>query len=176
MTVYTYQQKAAEITAKKSRNTIDHISRVRLINGSAVSLEFKLGIIIRPLEKWMRCVEWYRGRGVVVGLSYPIIAYSRTCYGLITMCNYDLNFYLIKIFYHTFRNFIIPCSRLLTNCSSLMSWRCPMSFLHFMMMALIVDCDFENRVMLAAEIVSSCGNCFWLRKRFPAAETETTPI
>ena len=28
---------------------------------------------------------------------------------------------------------------------------------------------------MAAKIVSSCGNWFWLWKRFPAAETETTP-
>ena len=47
--------------------------------------------------------------------------------------------------------------------------------LHFMIMALKVDCKFENRVMLAAEIISGYGNCFWLRKRCPAAETETTP-
>jgi len=47
--------------------------------------------------------------------------------------------------------------------------------LHFMIMALTVDCIFESRVMLAAEIVSSCGNRFWLRKRFPVAETETSP-
>ena len=40
-------------------------------------------------------------------LSYQIIAHSRTCYGLITMRNYDLNCYLIKIFDHTFGNFVI---------------------------------------------------------------------
>ena len=97
-------------------------------------------------------------------LSYQIIAHSRTCYGLITMRNNDLNCYLIKIFYHTFGNFVNFSSRLLTNCSSLMSWICPMSLaqlhLHFMIMALTVDCKFENTVMLAAEIVSGCGNCF----------------
>ena len=48
---YTSQQTAAEITAKKSRDTIGHVSRVRVINGSAVNLEFKLGMIMRPLEK-----------------------------------------------------------------------------------------------------------------------------
>ena len=94
-------------------------------------------------------------------LSYRIIAHSRTCYGLITMRNYDLNCYLIKIFDHTF---VISCSRLLTNCSSLLSWRCPMSLaqlhLHFMIMALTVDCKFENIVMLVAKIVSGCRNYF----------------
>ena len=79
-------------------------------------------------------------------LSYQIIAHSRTCYGLMTMRNYDLNCYLIKIFYHTFVNFVISCSRLLTNFSSLLSWRCPMSLaqlhMHFMIMALTVDCKF----------------------------------
>jgi hypothetical protein len=49
--IYTSQQTAAEIMAGKSRNTIGHVLRVRVINGSAVILEFELGVIIRPLGK-----------------------------------------------------------------------------------------------------------------------------
>jgi len=48
------------------------------------------------------------------------------------------------------------------------------------------DCDFfffktewswlQRQSVLAAEIVAGCGNWCELRKRFPAAETETTPF
>ena len=163
--------------AGKSRNTIGHVLRVRVINGSVVILEFELGVIIGPLGKWMRGV-WSDIKNDS-GLIYQIIAHRRTCYGLITIRNYDLNRYLINIFDHTFGNFVNSCSRFLTSFSSLISWICPMSLaqlhLHFMIMALTVDFIFENRVMLAAKIISGYENCFWLRKRFPAAETETAP-
>ena len=51
MKCYTYQWTAAENAAKKNSNKIGHVSRVRVINESAVNLEFKLEIIMRPLEK-----------------------------------------------------------------------------------------------------------------------------
>jgi len=49
--VYTSQQTAAEIMVKESRSTIGHVSKVRPINGSAVHLEFKLRMIMGPLEE-----------------------------------------------------------------------------------------------------------------------------
>ena len=162
---YTSQKTTAGIMVKESRSAISHVSKVWSINGRGVH---KFIMIMGPLEMNKAYMEWHRGRGVVWGLSYQIIAFSGTCHGLITMHNNDIELLFGRDFWSYLWKFIISWLRLLNHCCSLIL-KMPHVFsalgdddtnLWLWFFWKQSDADCRDRVMLAAEIVSGCGNWF----------------